>query len=97
MFTDVFFDKCDIIFRYYITRKVYGRSLIFIDPDSQWIVKGETENIFRFADHTLSFPPLSATIATQKQHGYDVNEWVWLCSNDCLFTKTGNQTDVALL
>lgn len=56
MFTDVFCDKCDIIFRYYITRKVYSRSIIFIDPDYQLDSKGRDRKYFQICRPYTLFP-----------------------------------------
>lgn len=50
---------------------------------------GQTVNILGFTDHATSVTTTQSATVVQKAAIDNVNEWVWLCSSETLYIKTG--------
>ena len=57
-------------------------------------LKGPVVNILGFTGYTVSCHCSALPLCCESSHRPYSNEWVWLCSNKTLFTKTSKGPDL---
>ena len=56
--------------------------------------RGQVVNTSASAAQWVPWHPLSSAVVSESSHRWYASEWVWLCSNKALFTKTSESRSV---